>query len=747
MSLQMQGFIQFVLLLINAIHLKNGDCVTPEASQEGPLRSFKTHKDIVIFQYNVPKEVLRATWQFSAFMDNKNCPPRTVNIFLKWGSYPAINVNNATYPTQMYLENNTIQITTITAFEPKSMTIIPVYSPEPGDWFVGAHLSSWDESVHQKGIGRDCHYSLGSVGVWSETSNINSIPLDYQISIRTIETISYYKIYIPMNTWTFKVDIWDCNFTLKSSLNMQNKCIKNLSLKARSLPHYNHSNLSSFGRITSMDKYTFTELFPFQDSWYYLMVVSESAISFSVKVTTFECPVRTLGDTYTRRYMHAPIYHTSSEKFHDVDSQKSYFQSHSMNRSNILSKIIFENQSLSDFVGEERHSNSCIPRYRLVRIQNPQTFSRDFLLRGRDWLTSWVALTDAYPIITQFDILPLIDIGGSLEINLNLELDKSQHKQQVAVDICISRGRVPKQLLGYITCDNMRTTIKLSTSGVYNSSLLIPYPQPDTWYIALQAICYVNGIKVHCEMEEILLSLSVKLQACIFKGRQSCGQYGVCQEIQKGLFIYTACECFAGHQGLACTDSSNAISKISILLETLGLTLSNLAFMPAIYLAFIRKFYTEGFIYTCTMLFSAFYHACDQQSISFCVAKYNVLQYCDFFSGILAFWVTFVTMAGLPVQYISTFHMMGVIIITFGVESDKNGLASSLIPIVIGVAIPLCSYTYDCYKKKKISRPKRPIKLLIGLCLAGCGVLLFSLIETESNYKKSTFSMSIVPGT
>lgn len=70
--------------------------------------------------------------------------------FIKWGSFPVVNVNNATYPPQIHLENNTIQVTAVTVFAPKSVTIVPVYSPEPGDWFVAAYLSSWDENVHQK---------------------------------------------------------------------------------------------------------------------------------------------------------------------------------------------------------------------------------------------------------------------------------------------------------------------------------------------------------------------------------------------------------------------------------------------------------------------------------------------------------------------------------------------------------------------------------------------------------------------
>lgn len=93
-----------------------------------------------------------------------------------------------------------------------------------------------------------------------------------------------------------------------------------------------------------------------------------------------DCPVRTLGDIYARKHIHAPLYRTSSEEFHDTDIQKPS-QWYSTNRSKVSQNMIFAEQNLSNFTNEERHSNSCIPRYHLVRIQNAQKFSRDYLLR------------------------------------------------------------------------------------------------------------------------------------------------------------------------------------------------------------------------------------------------------------------------------------------------------------------------------------------------------------------------------
>jgi len=53
-------------------------CVIPQVNQEDLLRSFKSYSDVTLFHYTVPKEVLRATWQFAAFMDDPTCHPRKV---------------------------------------------------------------------------------------------------------------------------------------------------------------------------------------------------------------------------------------------------------------------------------------------------------------------------------------------------------------------------------------------------------------------------------------------------------------------------------------------------------------------------------------------------------------------------------------------------------------------------------------------------------------------------------------------
>jgi len=80
----------------------------------------------------------------------------------------------------------------------------------------------------------------------------------------------------------------------------------------------------------------------------------------------------------------------------------------------------------------------------------------------------------------------------------------------------------------------------------------------------------------------------------------------------------------SGYKGWGCTDGSKATPEGLLLLTTLLLTLSNVFFLPAVYLALRRHLLTEALIYLATMVFSTFYHACDQDFYTYCVTKYEV---------------------------------------------------------------------------------------------------------------------------
>ena len=90
--------------------------------------------------------------------------------------------------------------------------------------------------------------------------------------------------------------------------------------------------------------------------------------------------------------------------------------------------------------------------------------------------------------------------------------------------------------------------------------------------------------------------------------------------------------------------------------------------------------------------FFQLYHACDQDVFSFCLMKYTVLQFCDFYTATMAYWVTVLAMGGLPDQAKSLLHMVGAVGVALAIEYDRTGVFTFLVPAVIGIFILISSW-------------------------------------------------------
>ena len=120
-------------------------------------------------------------------------------------------------------------------------------------------------------------------------------------------------------------------------------------------------------------------------------------------------------------------------------------------------------------------------------------------------------------------------------------------------------------------------------------------------------------------------------------------------------------------------------------------------------------------------------------------SRQQVLQFCDFFCSILAFWVTLIALAKCPSKYDSTLYMLGAIVIAVGVEYNRTGLMVFIIPFCLGIGIPVTVWSYRSYKNKKFIKPDMSSILLFipGVLLGAAGLILFAFVETEENYRVS----------
>ena len=77
--------------------------------------------------------------------------------------------------------------------------------------------------------------------------------------------------------------------------------------------------------------------------------------------------------------------------------------------------------------------------------------------------------------------------------------------------------------------------------------------------------------------------------------------------------------------------------------------------------------------------------------------KYTVLQFCDFYTATMAYWVTVLAMGGLPDQAKSLLHMVGAVGVALAIEYDRTGVFTFLVPAVIGIFILISSWVSRYY--------------------------------------------------
>ncbi|XP_016980533.1 uncharacterized protein LOC108045658 [Drosophila rhopaloa] len=245
------------------------------------------------------------------------------------------------------------------------------------------------------------------------------------------------------------------------------------------------------------------------------------------------------------------------------------------------------------------------------------------------------------------------------------------------------------------------------------------------------------AMEQHVVLEDCNTSVvfSVSSSPCV-AGR--CGRFGRCYHYMSGGFVFSTCVCSKGYRGWDCTEDSQVPTNMSILLATLLLTLSNLLFFPSIYMAIKRRYYTEGVIYFFAMFFSIFYHACDagEDEYSFCLVKIGVLQFCDFYCGLLSIWVTLVAMAHVRPDLVSLLHMFGAILLAFGTELNKQSLWVFLAPALTGICLISTSWGLRCAKSRKLfpSRRYLSVWLPFGLTLVVAGLVCYAFLQTKQNY-------------
>ncbi|XP_075416243.1 transmembrane protein 8B isoform X3 [Tenrec ecaudatus] len=645
-----------------------------------PFRSFASTE---LFHFHVPEDTFLAVWNLIIFKEQggtfgAHCPDQSVTVYFRSGAPPVINPQHTHFPGDTAVPG-VFSLTLSWTLPNRTSGIFNVSSPLPGDWFLAAHLPQAHGHISVKVI-----YAPGTTFT--------------RYKRHTVKTAAHH----PAPAGRGCAGPWPPLGA--DPLPPQSVCA------VQAPPLHNSSSVTCGGASACQ-----LELpLPPWGHWVYVRVEMPSrgpsrTIRFQLCVRLQECPQPSLS--------------------------RALVPGAAMNMPQSLGNqpLPPEPPSLgtrAEGPGATSPPEHCWPVRPTLRNEL-DTFSVHFYI----FFGPSVALPPERPAVFALRLLPVLDSGGVLSLELQLNVS-SLHQENVTVFGCLTH-EVPLSLGdAAVTCSKETLAgFLLSVSATSRvARLRVPFPQTGTWFLTLRSLCGVGPRFVRCRNATAEVRLRTFLSPCV----DDCGPYGQCKLLRTHNYLYAACECKAGWRGWGCTDSADALTYGFQLLSTLLLCLSNLMFLPPVVLAVRSRYVLEAAVYVFTMFFSTFYHACDQPGIVvFCIMDYDVLQFCDFLGSLMSVWVTVIAMARLQPVVKQVLYLLGAMLLSMALQLDRHGLWNLLGPSLFALGILATAWTVRSVRRRHCYPPtwRRWLFFLCpGSLIAGSAVLLYAFVETQDNY-------------
>ncbi|XP_028739767.1 transmembrane protein 8B isoform X1 [Peromyscus leucopus] len=651
-----------LLLLFSALGPGAGGLFLTDYSTCSPrkLSPFRSFASTELFHFHVPEDTFLAVWNLIIFKEQggtfgDHCPDQSVTVYFRSGAPPVINPLQTHFPSDTAVPG-VFSLTLSWTLPNRTSGIFNVSSPLPGDWFLAAHLPQAHGHISVKGLQDECQYLLQPQLIVRRLLDVAVLvpgrPSEQTLSPHNRSAL--YKVFVPSFTYRVSAQLV-CVGGRGASV-----CPLTLRLRPKAPPLHNSSSVACGGASVCQLELAL----PPWGHWVYVRVETPSRgpgriIRFQLCVRLQECPQPSLS--------RALVPGAAMNMPQSLGNQPLPPEPPSLGTPGEGSGAILPPEH-------------CWPVRPTLRNEL-DTFSVHFYI----FFGPSVALPPERPAVFALRLLPVLDSGGVLSLELQLNVS-SLRQENVTVFGCLTH-EVPLSLGdAAVTCSKESLAGFLISVSVASrvARLRIPFPQTGTWFLTLRSLCGVGPRFVRCHNATAEVRLRTFLSPCV----DDCGPYGQCKLLRTHNYLYAACECKAGWRGWGCTDSADALTYGFQLLSTLLLCLSNLMFLPPVVLAIRSRYVLEAAVYTFTMFFSTFYHACDQPGIVvFCIMDYDVLQFCDFLGSLMSVWVTVIAMARLQPVIKQVLYLLGAMLLSMALQLDRHGLWNLLGPSLFALGI------------------------------------------------------------
>ncbi|XP_027539724.1 post-GPI attachment to proteins factor 6 [Neopelma chrysocephalum] len=694
------------------------------------LSFYSWYGNAKLFHFHVPEDTVLLRWLLQASRGKgPECTSMEITVHFRHGAPPVINPLGTRFPANATVRPSyNISITLSSAVQ--NTTFVNVTTPAAGDWFIAAHLPEAAGRIEVKGFSTPCPYMFQADMFVLRLTDMPvlepGVPMPHTV-VSPAKPL-HVKVFVPKHAAGMR-------FQLRSCLTSDQKaCAVRVVLGSITLPQSFQKTLTCTGSANcslALDS-------PPWEKWLQVMVESLGTANASVSVEMLA------SFTVCR-----------------PGSASSFLNFISLNQSQAGARpgTTGAAGSSAQAAGEAPRNtsgqrSSCLQNQPVVREDLDVVSVRYRLLNGPS-----VPVNSLSPTLLLLNLNTGMDSGGSLVVSLLLNKTSVSLANATVVG-CVSAASPVLSLNATRNCSTAFSQgypLSVSTSSA-EAMLIVLYPQTDDWFLSLQLLCPKG--QGECPSAEAKVTVFAYLTPCF----NDCGPYGQCSLLRRHGYLYAACSCKAGWGGWSCTDDTKAQSIGAQNLATLLLTLSNLMFLPAIAVAVHRYYLVEASVYTYTMFFSTFYHACDQPGVAvMCIMDYDTLQYCDFLGSVVSIWVTILCMARVKkiLKYVSVrslarepaclegpglkglrfggkvLFILGTLLIAMSLQLDRRGVWNMMGPCLFALVIMIAAWVHHGTKRRHCypSSWKRWVfYLLPGITLAFIAISVYAFMETNENY-------------
>ncbi|XP_075755280.1 post-GPI attachment to proteins factor 6 [Pelodiscus sinensis] len=664
-----------------------------------------------LFRFHVPEDTVLLRWLLQASKGKgPECTSMEITIHFRYGAPPVINPLGSRFPSNATVRPSYNQTMTLSTTLQNS-SFVNITTPAAGDWFIAVHLPEAAGKIEVKGFSTPCTYLFQPDMFVLRLIDVPVLEPDtpLQLTIASPARPLHVKIFIPEYTATLQ-------FTLRSCAENSTKtCAVRLVLGSITLPRSFQKTVQCTGRANCslvLDS-------PPWEKWLQIMAENlgpaNTSVSVEMKASFTACKPGS-----TSSFLN--FYNSLNQS----QSTPALGGGPSASTAGTVGNTTLPTASTAN--GASNPETFCLQNHLVIREDLDVASVRFRVLNGPS-----VSVHSEFPTLLLFNLNTGMDSGGTLVVDLLLN-ETSLSIGNASVTACVSAASPVLTLNATPNCSTaffQGYPLNMTASSP-EATLIIPYPETDNWFLSLQLVCpWGQG---ECNKGKAKVTVSTYLTPCF----DDCGTYGQCSLLRRHGYLYAGCNCKAGWGGWSCTDDTKAQSVGSQNLATLLLTLSNLMFLPAIAVALYRFYLVEASVYTYTMFFSTFYHACDQPGVAvMCIMDYDTLQYCDFLGSVVAIWVTILCMARVKKILKYVLFVLGTLLIAMSLQLDRRGIWNMMGPCLFALIIMIVAWVYHGVKRRHCYPPtwKRWVFYLTpGIVLALVALSVYAFMETNDNY-------------